>query len=275
MKLVFLAGLPRSGSTILANLLAQNPDVLATPTSGLVGIIKAIQEVCDQNNIWKSMEPEEKNRHKLDMIRGVVEARFNGHGKICLDKNRAWPEMFELMANALGKENLRALICVRDLRDVLASFEKLYRKTMGTSSTPQKRSDSIAMLTALSRAQTMMKMEQPVGYALAVTRDAITRGWRQNMLFVDYDSLCGAPDRVLESIYKFIDEPFFEHDFDNVEQVTRERDEFHGFVGLHTIRKELKPQPTQWPTVFDEAVTESQFWENLKTYSHFWWETSK
>jgi len=33
-KLFFQSSLPRSGSTMIQNLLSQNPDIYATPTSG-------------------------------------------------------------------------------------------------------------------------------------------------------------------------------------------------------------------------------------------------
>ena len=38
-KLFFQSSLPRAGSTMLQNILAQNPDVYATPTSGVLELI--------------------------------------------------------------------------------------------------------------------------------------------------------------------------------------------------------------------------------------------
>jgi hypothetical protein len=38
-KLYFLVGLPRSGSTLLASLLNQHPDVFASPTSPLMDLL--------------------------------------------------------------------------------------------------------------------------------------------------------------------------------------------------------------------------------------------
>ena len=38
-KLFYQSSLPRSGSTLLQNILAQNPDIYATPTSGVLELI--------------------------------------------------------------------------------------------------------------------------------------------------------------------------------------------------------------------------------------------
>ena len=40
-KIFFQSSLPRSGSTLLQNILAQNPDFYATPTSGVLELLYA------------------------------------------------------------------------------------------------------------------------------------------------------------------------------------------------------------------------------------------
>jgi hypothetical protein len=40
-KLFFQSSLPRAGSTLLQNILAQNPSIYATPTSGVLELIFA------------------------------------------------------------------------------------------------------------------------------------------------------------------------------------------------------------------------------------------
>jgi len=43
-KIFFHCSLPRSGSTILQNILGQNPDFYVTPTSGLMELIYAARK---------------------------------------------------------------------------------------------------------------------------------------------------------------------------------------------------------------------------------------
>ena len=40
-KIFFQSSLPRAGSTILQNILAQNPEIYATPTSGVLELVYA------------------------------------------------------------------------------------------------------------------------------------------------------------------------------------------------------------------------------------------
>lgn len=68
----------------------------------------------------------------------------------------------------------------------------------------------------------------------------------------------------------FLGEEESEHDFANVEQVIFEDDFVYGFKDLHQIRSEVKPQPSQWPAVFDDAVFQSPAWQNIENAATFW-----
>jgi hypothetical protein len=43
-QMFFLAGLPRTGSSLLTNILSQNPDILSEGSSGLLPIIQTIYD---------------------------------------------------------------------------------------------------------------------------------------------------------------------------------------------------------------------------------------
>jgi sulfotransferase len=111
---------------------------------------------------------------------------------------------------------------------------------------------------------------QPVGRAYNAIRDAVTRGWKDRMHFVDYDDLTRTPEATLEHIYRFLGETPHRHDFENVEQVTFEDDFVYGFKDLHTIRARVQAQPPQWPQVFDDAVFQSPVWRNIDNAARFW-----
>jgi sulfotransferase len=271
-KLCFVCGTPRSGSTLLTNLLSQNPGAHATATSGLLDTLRAVRDVCDQNTFFKAMTSEDRKARKLTLLRGVVDGYFADQaGKVCFDKSRGWPTSFELAAWVLGgRENVKAIVCVRDVRDVLASFEKLYRATAEVSATSQERAAFVEHRTAEGRAKFILRKDEPFGYAMDVVRDAVTRGWRDNMLFVEYDKLCREPHKTTQMIYGFIGEESFGHDVENVEQVTRENDEVFGFVGLHDIRPKIQPQEPQWPLVYDGAMTQTNFWSRVTEGARYW-----
>lgn len=271
-KVYFVAGLPRSGSTLLLNILGQNPRFYVTPTSGILGILVQTRNAWDKSDAFRSLMRDESEMIKGNVMRSILGAYFAHTDRpVCFDKNRNWTEYLE-MAGALvgGAEKVRVLVAVRDLRDIVASFEKLYRRTSALSQIPQEAGDPMAMKTAVGRLTVFIDNRQPVGRAFNAVRDAVTRGWRRNMHFVEYGALTHTPEKTMAAIYDFLEEPRFSHDFDNVEQITYEDDSVHGFKDLHTIRRRVRPQKPQWPTVYDDTVLHHKVWSDVEKMARFW-----
>ncbi|HZM43271.1 MAG TPA: sulfotransferase [Burkholderiales bacterium] len=271
-RVYFLAGLPRSGSTLLANILAQHPQIHVTPTSGVVDMLVQVRNGWDRNDAFQAMERKLSERIKGAVLRAMLHAYF-GHvdRPVCIDKNRYWAEFLEMGAELVGgRDRVKVLVTVRDLRDVVASFENLYRKTSALGQLPQEANMALKFKTALGRVEVFIDDAQPVGRAYNAIRDAVTRGWKDRMHFIDYDDLTRRPKAIMEGVYKFLGEESRQHDFERVEQVTFEDDFVYGFKDLHVIRQKVEPQPPQWPTVYDDAVFQSNAWKNIENVAQFW-----
>ena len=268
----FLAGLPRSGSTLLANILAQNPRMYVTPTSGIVDMLVQVRNSWDRNDAFQAANRQLSEEIKERVLKAMLQAYFaHAEQPVCIDKNRYWSEFLEMGAALVGgRDQVKVIVTVRDLRDVLASFENLYRKTSALGQLHQEANLALKFKTALGRVETFIDDGQPVGRAYNAIRDAVTRGWADRMHFVEYDALTRKPKETLAGIYNFLGEEGCEHDFDNVEQVTFEDDFVYGFKDLHQIRAQVKPQEPQWPKVFDDAVFQSPAWQNIANAATFW-----
>jgi len=83
---------------------------------------------------------------------------------------------------------------------------------------------------------------------------------------VEYDILCQRPEETMKLIYQFIDEPWFEHDFDNVEYSAEEFDEQLDTAGLHTVKRkvEWKPRRTVLPPDTFQKFADLVFWRDGK-----------
>lgn len=268
----FLAGLPRSGSTLLANILLQNPRLYVTPTSGIMEMLTQLRNSWDRNDAFQATDRGLSEKIKGNVLHAMLQAYFSHvEQPICIDKNRYWAESLEMGAALVGgRENIRVLVTVRDLRDVVASFERLYRETSALGQLPQEAAMPVKFKTALGRVETFIDDAQPVGRSYNAIRDAVTRGWKDRMHFIDYVDLTRRPQKTLEKIYGFLGEIPYKHDFDNVAQQTVEDDFVYGFRDLHTIRGKVEPQEPQWPRVFDDAVFQSQTWKTLESVAEFW-----
>lgn len=253
----FISGLPRSGSTLLANLLAQNPRFHTTATSGILDVMFGVRNHWDSLVEFQAMPDQAANEAaKLRVLRGILESYHADTPRpVVFDKSRSWLAHLEMAEAVLGRK-ARVLVPVRDVRDVLASFEKLWRRTAATAQIVQEAKNYYEFQTVEGRCAVWARGDQPVGLAYNRIKDAIQRGFRDRMHFVRFEDLTRAPVQTLELVYRFLDEPPFLHDFERVEQVTREDDRVHGFPGLHEIRSRIEPVPPQWPHILGPAANQ-------------------
>jgi sulfotransferase len=271
-QICFLAGLPRSGSTLLANVLLQNPVIHVTATSGICDMLVQVRNGWDRNDAFQAMDRATSEKVKGNVLRAMLQAYFAQVDRpVCIDKNRYWAEFLEMAAELVGgRDRVKVLVTVRDLRDVVASFEKLYRKTSALGQLPQEAAMALKFKTALGRAEVFIDDAQPVGRAYNAIRDAVTRGWHDRMHFIDFEELTRRPKEALQGVYRFLDVAAHAHDFARVEQITLEDDFVYGFKDLHVIRAKVEPQAPAWPEVYDDAVFQSAAWKNLEKVAQFW-----
>lgn len=257
----FISGLPRSGSTLLANILAQNPRFHTTSTSGIMDIMFGVR------NNWNQLvefQAAPNDAAKLRVLRSILGSYYADVDKaVIFDKCRGWLSLLEMAEAVLGYK-AKVLVPVRDLRDILASFEKIWREVSKTSQMPQERKNYAKFQTVQGRCDVWLSGEQPVGLAYNRLTDAFVRGFGDRMYLVDFDDLTREPEKTLEGIYNFLGESKYKHNFDRVEQVTWEDDRIHGFSGLHDIRNNVEPMMPQWPHVLGQWADDLKklnFWK--------------
>ncbi len=234
-EIFFINGMPRSGSTLLCNILAQNPDFHVTPTSGLSDIIGNINQIWHHNPAIKASEPPEK---QLKLINGLFQTYHSDTDRpVVFNKSRNWAPQIELVEMSLQRP-IKILTTIRKLTSILASFEKLYRKELTNITSPMIRTPEMSIIS--NRINNWAN--GVVGGAFNSIQDAFLRGHRHKFHFIDYDKLTNDPKNVMKQVYSFLEKPYYEHDFTNIQQYTHENDTEHGFTDLHTIRPVIKPQ---------------------------------
>lgn len=255
----YLAGLPRSGSTVLCNILLQNPDVYASSTSSLPIFIESVKNQWDDKH--RHLSKCESRTIEKGVLQGIIDGYYAHIDKpIIIDKSRNWPNLMETLTWVFDKEP-KVIACVRDVRQTLESFEELFRETLAVGMPSQFANGFVTME---QRADAMATREGPVGSAYEILRDAVSRGWKDQILFVRYEDLGGNPASVIHNIYKFLELEPFDHDFNNIVQLTKEDDRVHKFEGLHDIEPKLRPAKLRSNLgQFGEKFGNLNFWENL------------
>lgn len=236
-EIYFINGMPRSGSTLLCNILAQNPDFHVTPTSGLSELITGIHQFWKTSSIIKASEEPEK---QLRIIKDVFQSYHTDTCRpVVFNKSRGWAQNIELIEMALGRK-IKILTTIRPLPQIISSMEKLYRKEIKNINSPFIRGPE--MNTLESRVQHWVGSGGLVGGTFNSIQDAFFRGHGDKFYFIDYTKLTLEPQQTMEGVYGFLGKQYFNHDFNNVQQYTKENDAEHGFTDLHTIRPIIKPQ---------------------------------
>jgi sulfotransferase len=254
-KLFYQSSLPRAGSTLLQNILAQNPDIYATPTSGVLELIFAARGNYTTSPEFIAQDAELMKKGWQAFAKEGMDAFYNAitDKKYVVDKSRGWGIHYDFLQFVRG-EDPKIICMVRDPRDIFASMEGNFRKH------PDKQSDildwSKGQGTTVPKRIDIWVSQPPVGLAFERLGEIFRMGIDSKILFVRFEDLCLYPEAQMKRIYNYLDIPYYEHDFDNIEQVTKEDDEVYGAFGDHVIRTKLEPVRSRAKELLGKDVTD-------------------
>ena len=229
-KIHFISGLPRSGSTLLSTILNQNPKFQASVSGPLMRFIRAIiQESCSQGG--HRIECPEQKRKKIMM--GIVDNYYDDTSKeVFFHSNRGTPLLLHTVKDMYPDAKL--ILCVRDIVQILNSFEWLVRKQPYEFTTIFPQGENLNVYT---RCETLLGPNGMIPYAYAATKQAITSEHTNSIMLIEYEELARNPEYIIKNLYDFIGEEYFEHDYSDVEASYQEFDEEIHLRNLHTTRK--------------------------------------
>ena len=238
----FVSGLPRSCSTLLCNLLAQNPRVHATPTSALHEIGYIARQVFQTDEAKAVDMKQVLEPMYLDYVKAGCENAFNSitERPVVVDKCRSWlghlDQLFKIWPDG------KVVVPVRDVRGILASMEKK-RQQHPSVFTSVEQQNPQNWTTIEKRVQGWLQIP-PIGIALERLYEAKSR-FGSRLLFIHAEKLTTRPQETMNMIWRYLGEEGFTHNVSHVEQYTFEND--IGFpYGDHVVRHEITPLVADW-----------------------------
>jgi len=226
----FLSGMPFSGNTLLASILHQNPRFEASMPGGILDAIYILSKTWPQTinelgktNVMKSM----LQGYYADSVRPVV-----------FDRSRSWLAHLETAELLIGCK-AKVLVPVRDLREILAAFELLWRQTAACHQSILEQKHYADMQSAEGRCGIWFRPDSSIGLPYSRIEDAIHRGFADRLHFVHYEKLTTEPEKTLAGIYQFLGEEPFPHDFANIQQAGPTDDPAIDFADVHRVRPVL------------------------------------
>jgi sulfotransferase len=252
----FISGLPRSGSTLLAAILRQNPRFHAGMSSPVGSLFMALQGAMSRRNEAAVFIDEGQKR---ELLRGLFDNYYHSiHPRqLVFDTNRAWcsklPTLVRLFPDA------KVVCCVRHVPWIMDSIERLIRENAFELSgifgfEP--------LNTVYTRVNRLASSDGLVGLAIDALREAF---WGENsgrLILVGYEALARNPSDTVRLLYQFLDEPWFEHDFNNVEYEANDFDLALGTPNLHKVRQKVQwvERATVLPPELFNRFANDAFW---------------
>jgi sulfotransferase len=211
----------------------------------------------------KSQDPELMQKAFIGMCKGMAESYYTSitdRPFVC-DKNRGWSHYYEWVEQ--WNPEPKMICMVRDLRSIVASMERVYRKNRHRPIGPDNPAELLGMTTDQRVAYWLNT--QPIGLALERTFDIFQRGIADKILFVKYEELCSNPNETMKSVYAYLGLEAFEHDFNNLKKEVVEDDSHYGPYGSHVVKSAIaSPKRSDWedhlPKETAHAIRENYGW---------------
>ncbi len=260
-NLYFLAGLPRSGSTLLGSILSQHPKIQSTPTSPLADLLCHIDFGFSKANIHYTYD---KNNIQYNTYKSVLENFYNHIEKPCiLDKHRAWCDNVPSIKKFLNQKP-KIIATNRRISEILSSYIILLEKNLLEKNQTDNFIDNHLRkekksLTTNNRIECLWKNYISETYSTVIYG---IHNHAENIHIVNYSDLIENPNQTTSKIYEFLEIEDCKHNFSNiVNSCSEDKDSAWGMEDLHKIRPKLgKTSPPP-----EEIIGE----ENVKLYDKF------
>lgn len=260
----FISGLPRSGSTLLAAILRQNPRFHAGMSSPVGSLFMAMQGAMSNRNEAAVFIEEGQKR---ELLKGVFTNYYHAihPEKLVFDTNRAWCSKLPTLARLFPAS--KVICCVRHVPWIMDSIERIIRENAFELSGIFGYEASNTVYTRVNR---LALSDGLVGFAIDALREAYWGEHSDRLILVGYEALVKAPEATLRQLYEFLGEAWFEHDFNNVEYEADAFDLALGTPNLHRVRRKVEwveRRTVLPPELFDRFANDA-FWAVPELNTH-------
>jgi sulfotransferase len=231
-QLFFLVAMPRSGNTLFASIMNQNSEIAATPNSITLEIMKDLF-LLKETDVFQNYP----NHKSLDNILDIVYDTYykDWPQRIIIDRGPVTTAGNFALMQKYFKRPFKCIVLLRDLMDVLASYMQWYTKN--PSAFPNKYN--------CKNDEEKLSLIMNTKGAVAKDLEAIKNSYNYPGLchYVKYDDLVVQPEQEFRKIYQFLEEPYFNHRFENLQQVEVNGIKYDDTIvgkNMHNIRSVVK-----------------------------------
>lgn len=233
-----MAGLPRSGSTLLKSILDQNPNLHTNPVSPVMELMYHTEEYFKKSEQYLAYE-KPKNAHKI--IKSYIENYYYEREEdIIIDHCRSWPNNIERIKTYITP-NPKIICPVRDVLEILTSFiDMIHRNSDQISFIDEHLMKKGFTVDDDNRCKYLMSDDGIVEQSLWSLSQAFIKNDTKHLLLVEYNDLVNSPEETFKRIYEFLELDYYSHDFMRIENTHREKEDQWSLNDMHYVRQKLQ-----------------------------------
>jgi len=271
-QLHYCLGLPRTCSSVIMNILNENPRIFTTGTCPMPYFFTACQEKSTTVSEFIALDKDVLHKSYINFLRQGVRGWFEAmtDKPIVFSKSRIWSE--QLPHTFAIDPNSKYLVILRDLRDIICSFESLVWKfpevPFQFTNYPVHQ-EPIEKRMELYCTDTMSLLGRPLRM-LPHLMEVVQKN--PNSFFIlRHEDFNENPTETMQLIYQWLGESNFEHDFDNIPKSDYyEHDTVYRSLVSHKTGTKLKKLEPRWPQVMTEKQSNIVIANNQWYYETFY-----
>jgi sulfotransferase len=238
----FMAGLPRSGSTVLAAILNQNPHVYASPQTDLIGLLYKLESEIPS---FESYKAGLLHQGFASVMHKMADTFYSHIDKpVIIDKNRGWgtPYNWDNLSPYVSADG-KVILTMRPILEVLASFVKVSRASQKITNNQQYLNPNLWVSNYRNETDAivdnLMMANGEIDRAIFSIANLV-KNHKDKVCVVWFDDLLDSPEATLNRIYSFLGMESFEHNLGKIVSVDKHNDlAGYGIAGLHDVKKKL------------------------------------
>jgi sulfotransferase len=278
-KLIPFCGLPRSGSTLLCNIIGQHPDITLSADSCLSNVLINITHYVEKSILESQYSADLSYKLFEDFMDSGIQSWMNNlsQTKFYLDKSRGWSELFDYIFSQYP--NTKIIFTIRDLRGIYLSFDRLSRTAIFpqecisyNENSPKENSD-IDFLNKRIEHFLDGDMVRPHLIRLKEIFE-LEREYLQNIKIIKYEDFMENPEKELFHICRFLGLDQYSFNLNDISQI-KYNDCIYLPYGYHKIKNNLTPNIPNYDNKLRRSAQNKIFSDYKWYYSLFYPEVFK
>jgi sulfotransferase len=266
---VGVTGLPRSGSTLLCQMLAQHPEIdCEGHSSPLCNMLLGIRRMVSDDQFFLAQLDQHFDQSYANLggaMRGFLQGWHRDTGKqVVVDKNRAWLHMIEMLLQIAPEAKL--IVCLRELGQIYGSIEARHQKTILVDFI-----DHLADYDRFGRADMLFAKDKAIGAPLISIHavEDLPQQVRERLYFLRFEDLVERPVQCMSHIYSWLGLSPHQIDPDKLAVGTHESDSHYRMKYPHKQSSSVaKPQGHEIAPRIQAQIQNAYAWYYQLYYPH-------